>query len=81
MRDPVSFACEIVGSLYVDHSTQAMSSFASRHTIRQLEYILPGALVTYFYGTISEFLRILSHENLTHGSWLARCVCALIFLG
>lgn len=48
-----------------------MSSLVSRHTIRQLEYILPGALITYYYGTISEFLRILSHENLTHGSWLA----------
>lgn len=49
-----------------------MSSLASRHTIRQLEYILPGATVTYFYGTISEFLRILSDENTNYGSWLAR---------
>jgi len=48
-----------------------MSSPVSRHTIRELEYILPGALITYFYGTISEFLRILSHESLTHGGWLA----------
>ena len=52
-----------------------MSSLASRHTIRQLEYILPGALVTYYYGTISEFLQILSENpdgNLTRGGWLAR---------
>lgn len=48
-----------------------MSSLVSPHTIRQLEYILPGALITYFYGTISEFLQILSHENLTKGGWLA----------
>jgi len=48
-----------------------MSGLVSRHTIRQLEYILPGALITYFYGTISKFLQILSHENLTQGGWLA----------
>ena len=56
-----------------------MSSPVSRHTIRQLEYILPGALITYFYGTISEFLQILSHENLTHGGWLARWVVPHFF--
>ena len=53
----------------------AMSSLVSRHTIRQLEYILPGALITYYYGTISEFLQILSENsygNLVQGGWLAR---------
>ena len=49
-----------------------MSSLISRHTVRQLEYILPGALVTYFYGTISEFLQILSRENLSQAGRLAR---------
>lgn len=49
-----------------------MSSLVSRHTIRQLEYILPGALITYFYGTPSEFLQILSRENVTQAGWLAR---------
>jgi len=52
-----------------------MSSLVSRHTIRQVEYLLPGALVTYYYGTISEFLQILSshsYGNLAHGAWLAR---------
>jgi len=52
-----------------------MSSLVSRHTIRQLEYILPGAAATYYYGTISEFLRILSTHpigNVAHGGSLAR---------
>jgi len=52
-----------------------MSSLISRHTIRQLEYIIPGALTTYYYGTISEFLQILSENpygNLGQDGWLAR---------
>jgi len=52
-----------------------MSSLVSRHTIRQLEYILPGALATYYYGTISEFLQILSSHPIgssVQGRWLAR---------
>jgi hypothetical protein len=52
-----------------------MSSLVSRHTIRQLEYILPGAVATYYYDTISEFLQILSgnpYENSAQGGWLAR---------
>ena len=60
---------------FVGNSSSAMSSLVSRHTIRQVEYLLPGALVTYYYGTISEFLQILSshsYGNLTHGAWLAR---------
>ena len=52
-----------------------MSSLVSRHTIRQLEYIIPGALTTYYYRTISEFLQILSenpHGKLGQDGWLAR---------
>jgi hypothetical protein len=50
-------------------------SIVSRHTIRQLEYILPGALTTYYYRTISEFLQILSRNpygNSVQGGCLAR---------
>lgn len=52
-----------------------MSSLVSRHTIRQLEYIVPGALATYYYGTISGFLQIISENpdgNPVQGGWLAR---------
>jgi len=31
----------------------------SQPTISQLKYILPGAAITYYYGTISVFLQIL----------------------
>ncbi|KAF9645972.1 hypothetical protein BDM02DRAFT_3100611 [Thelephora ganbajun] len=57
-----------------------MSSLVSRHTIRQLEYILPGALITYYYRTISEFLQILSYENLAHGGDLCCRNSALLSL-
>ena len=52
-----------------------MSSLISRHTIRQLEYMIPGALTTYYYGTISKFLQILSENpygNPGQGGWWAR---------
>jgi len=66
----------ITTSLYVDNSNSSpMSSLVSRHTIRQLECVFPGALATYYYGTISEFLQILSgnpHGNPVQGGWLAR---------
>ena len=65
----------ITTSLYVDNSISPMSSLVSRHTIRQLECVFPGALATYYYGTISEFLQILSgnpHGNPVQGGWLAR---------
>jgi len=41
----------------------------SRHALRQLEYILPGALITYYYHTPSTFLHIFHGDLGSHGVW------------
>jgi len=53
----------------------AMSNLVSRHAIRQLKYILPGAVITYYYGTISGFHQIFSSHSdgkSVQGGWLAK---------
>jgi hypothetical protein len=48
-----------------------MAMLLSRHVFRQLEYILPGALITYYYRTPSTFLHILNGdlESPLPGGW------------
>lgn len=45
----------------------------SRHTLKQLKFVLPGGLVTYVLGTTARFWRLVEEE---HG-W-ARCVFSLV---
>lgn len=44
----------------------------SRHTFRQIEYILPGALITYYYRTPSTFLNILFKDETSQASLWAQ---------
>ncbi|KAI0636077.1 hypothetical protein C8Q77DRAFT_613462 [Trametes polyzona] len=52
-------------------STRSLVHF-SRHTLKQLKFVLPGGLLTYYFDSHNVFLRILGGEGTGWGRFTAR---------
>ncbi len=48
------------------HPAMSLMSF-SRHTLKQLKFVLPGGLLTYYFDSYNVLLRILNGEGEDHG--------------
>jgi hypothetical protein len=52
-------------------STQCQSVSLSRHTLRQLKFVIPGGAITYYLGTHEVFWRMVN--DMSWEGW-GRCV-------